>query len=224
MKAVVFLMCFVGYTAAAPAPESGSQEQQIAAHAHTALQLMELYRLYGHLQHQVQAQPAQAPQPGFLVNHPALHPREDDSDEEAQPQHVGAFYPPYGYPAVPGAPAVPAAPATPPNSDEAEEAEGAEAAEAEGAEAAEAEAEPVSEAPVTDLAPAATAVDPVVVDPPVEVEVGIEVPIAADIPATDVLNAAAAAAAAVDPALVPQGAPVAVEIDATFVEPDTHFH
>ncbi|KTF80265.1 hypothetical protein cypCar_00011006 [Cyprinus carpio] len=90
MKAVAFLMCLLGSSIAAPAPDSDSNEQAIISHANTALQLMELYRMFGHLRQQgfgavpigaqLPAQPQvspQAPQQGIFFN-----PTGDESDEE----------------------------------------------------------------------------------------------------------------------------------------------
>ncbi|XP_042615731.1 uncharacterized protein LOC109095750 isoform X2 [Cyprinus carpio] len=203
MKAVAFLMCLLGSSIAAPAPDSDSNEQAIISHANTALQLMELYRMFGHLRQQgfgavpvgaqlpaalsapaapapVHAQPQvspQAPQQGIFFN-----PTGDESDEEGAPQFRG-FYPPYGY--------QPAQRAAPLNSDEAE---GAEA----GAEAG-AEPEPAGAAAV------ATAANEIA---PVDIAVDVTVE-----PATEVIASAV-------PFLIPEVPAVAVDTDTTLVGPD----
>ncbi|XP_016310638.1 predicted GPI-anchored protein 58 [Sinocyclocheilus anshuiensis] len=212
MKVLAFLMCLLGSSLAAPAPDSGSNEQAIIGHANTALQLMELYRMLGHLQQQgfgavptgaqlpaapaapvapapADAQPQvspQAPQQGFFFNPALFAPTGDGSDEEGAPQFRG-FYPPYGY--------QPAQPAALLNSDEAEVAE-----EAEGAEAAEAGAEP-------EPAGTAATVDATAVNEIAPMDVAIEVPVEPVI-------------AAVVPSLIPEVPAVAVEIDTTLVGPD----
>ncbi|XP_059409276.1 uncharacterized protein LOC132143143 isoform X3 [Carassius carassius] len=194
MKALAFLMCLLGSSIAAPAPDSGSSEQAINGHANTALQLMELYRMFGHLQQQAApAAPApvnaqsqvspQAPQQGYFLNPALFAPRGDESDEEGAPQFRG-FYPPYG--------SQPAQPAAPLNSDEAEGAEEAEVVEA-GA-----EPEPAGTAATVDV----TAVNEIA-----PVDVAIEV------------TAEPVIAAAV-PSLIPEVPAVAVEIDTTLVGPD----
>lgn len=114
----------------------------------------------------------------------------------SQPQFRG-FYPPYGY--------QPAQPAAPLNSDEAEGAEEAEAEE--GAEAAEAGAEP-------EPAGTASPVDAAAANEILPIDVAVDVPVE---PAPEVI---AAAAAAVDPALIPEAPAVAVEIDPSLVGPD----
>ncbi|XP_059409277.1 uncharacterized protein LOC132143143 isoform X4 [Carassius carassius] len=193
MKALAFLMCLLGSSIAAPAPDSGSSEA-INGHANTALQLMELYRMFGHLQQQAApAAPApvnaqsqvspQAPQQGYFLNPALFAPRGDESDEEGAPQFRG-FYPPYG--------SQPAQPAAPLNSDEAEGAEEAEVVEA-GA-----EPEPAGTAATVDV----TAVNEIA-----PVDVAIEV------------TAEPVIAAAV-PSLIPEVPAVAVEIDTTLVGPD----
>ncbi|XP_016088822.1 enamelin [Sinocyclocheilus grahami] len=212
MKVLAFLMCLLGSSLAAPAPDSGSNEQAIIGHANTALQLMELYRMLGHLQQQgfgavptgaqlpaAPAEPApadaqpqvspQAPQQGFFFNPALFAPTGDGSDEEGVPQFRG-FYPPYGY--------QPAQPAAPLNSDEAEVAEEAEGAEA--AEAAEAGAEP-------EPAGTAATVDATAVNEIAPVDVAIEAPVEPVI-------------AAVVPSLIPEVPAVAVEIDTALVGPD----
>ncbi|XP_050984811.1 enamelin isoform X2 [Labeo rohita] len=237
MKAVAFLMCLLGSSLAAPAPDSGSNEA-IIGHANTALQLMELYRMLGHLQQQgfgavptgaqvpavpaVPAAPA-APAAPAPVNtqpqvspqvpqqgfffNPALFAPNGDGSDEEGAPQFRGFYPPYGY--------QPAQPAAPLNSDEAEGAEEAEAAEA--AEVA-AEPEPAGTAATVDATAAnvdATAaneippVDVVVEIPPVDAVVDVPVE-----PATEVIAAAV-------PSLVPEVPAVAVEIDTTLVGPDT---
>ncbi|XP_077103074.1 enamelin [Siphateles boraxobius] len=222
MKAVALLMCLLGSSLAAPAPDSGSNEQAINSHTNTALQLMELYRMLGQMRQQgfgavptdaqlpaapvapaapapVDTQPQaspQAPQQGFFFNPALFAPPGDGSDEEGAPQYRG-FYPPYGY--------RPAQPAAPLNSDEAEGAEEAEAAE--GAEAAEAGAEP-------EPAGTASPVDAAVANEILPIDVAVDVPVE---PAPEVN---AAAPAAVDPALIPEAPVVAVEIDTTLVGPD----
>ncbi|XP_073699382.1 enamelin [Garra rufa] len=219
MKAVAFLMCLLGSSLAAPAHDSGSNEQAIIGHANTALQLMELYRMLGHLQQQgfgavrtgahvpaapvapaapapvdTQAQVSpQVPQQGFFFNPAHFAPTGDGSDEEEAPQYRG-FYPPHGY--------QPAQPAAPLNSDEAEGAEEAEAAEA--AEAV-AEPEPAGTTATVDVT-VANEILPVDVDVAVAVDVPVE-------PATEVIGAAV-------PSLVPELPAVAVEIDTTLVGPD----
>ncbi|XP_039504432.1 enamelin [Pimephales promelas] len=219
MKAVALLMCLLGSSLAAPAPDSSSNEQ-VASHANTAVQLMELYRLIAQMRQQgfgaapndaqlpaapvapaapapVDTQPQvspQAPQQGFFFNPALFAPQGDGSDEEGAPQFRG-FYPPYGY--------QPAQPAAPLNSDEAEGAEEAEAAE--GAEAAEAGAEPE---------PAGTAlpVDAAVANEILPIDVPVDVPVE---PLPEVI-----ATAAVDPAIIPEALAVGVEIDTTLVGPD----
>ncbi|XP_051559190.1 enamelin [Myxocyprinus asiaticus] len=227
MKAFAFLMCLLGSSLAAPAPDSGSNEEGITGHANTALQLMELYRMLGQLQQQgfgavaspaqqpaapaapapVDAQPQvlpQRPEQHFFFNPALLAQRGDGSDEEGAPQFRG-FYPPYGY--------QPAQPAAPLNSDEAEGGEEAavpEGAEAtEGAEAgAEAAPEPTGGAP---------AVDAGVANEILPVNVAMDIPVTAVDPAPDII---ATAAATVDPALIPQEPSVTVEIDTTMVGPE----
>ncbi|KAK9981281.1 hypothetical protein ABG768_000834 [Culter alburnus] len=215
MKAVALLMCLLGSSLAAPAPDSGSNEQAINSHANTALQLMELYRMLGQLRQQgfgvvptgaqlpaVPAAPAapvpvdtqpqvspQGPQQGFFFNPALFAPRGDGSDEEEAPQFRG-FYPPYGY--------QPAQPAAPLNSDEAEGAEEAEAEEG-------TEPEPTG---------TASPVDAAAVNEILPIDVAVDVPVE---PSPEVI---AAAAAAVDPALIPEAPAVAVEIDTTLVGPD----
>ncbi|XP_062333368.1 enamelin [Osmerus eperlanus] len=222
MKPVVFLMCLLGSTFAAPAPESGSNEQ-VAAHANMALRMMEFYRMYGSLQQQgvgaagnpafpaVPGNAAAAPPPSFFMP----PPMPAGSDEEGAPQYA------YGY----GLPAG-AAPAAPLNSDEVgEDAAGAEAEAAEAeAEPAAAEAEPAAEAAVPE---AAAPVDVVPALPEVSMDIAVAVPAGADIGAAvdaataDAVDFAAAAAASFDPALVPQGSPIAVDIDTTVLAVDT---
>ncbi|XP_051761616.1 enamelin [Ctenopharyngodon idella] len=220
MKAVALFMCLLGSSLAAPALDSGSNEQAINSHANTALQLMEFYRILGQLRQQgfgvvptgaqlpavpvapaapaapapVDTQPQvspQAPQQGFFFNPALFAPRGDGSDEEGAPQFRG-FYPPYGY--QPGQPAAPL------NSDEAEGAEEAEAEE--GTEGTEPEptgtASPVDAAAVNEILP---------------VDVAVDVPVE---PSPEVITAAAA----VDPALIPEAPAAAVEIDTTLVGPD----
>ncbi|KAK7161451.1 hypothetical protein R3I94_004209 [Phoxinus phoxinus] len=208
MKAVALLMCLLGSSLAAPAPDSGSNEQAIISNANTALQLMELYRMLGQMRQQgfgavptdaqlpaapvapaapapVDTQPQvspQAPQQGFFFNPALFAPPGDGSDEEEAPQHRG-FYP-----------------AAPLNSDEAEAAEEAEA------EAAEAGAEP-------EPAGTASPVDATLANEILPVDVAVDVPVE---PAPEVITAAAA----VDPALIPEAPAVAVEIDTTLVGPD----
>ncbi|KAK2909120.1 hypothetical protein Q8A67_004957 [Cirrhinus molitorella] len=222
MKAVVFLMCLLGSSLAAPAPDSGSNEQAIIGHANTALQLMELYRMLGHLRQQgfgavptgaqlpaapvapaapapVDTQPQvspQAPQQGFFFNPALFAPVGDGSDEEGAPQFRG-FYPPHGY--------HPAQPAAPLNSDEAEGAE-----EAEAAEAAEAGAEPEPAGTAATVDATAATVDATAANEILPVDVAVDVPVE---PATEVIGAAV-------PSLVPEVPAVAVEIDATLVGPD----
>lgn len=100
------------------------------------------------------------------------------------------FYPPYGY--------QPAQPAAPLNSDEAEGAEEAEAEEG-------TEPEPTG---------TASPVDAAAVNEILPIDVAVDVPVE---PSPEVI---AAAAAAVDPALLPEAPAVAVEIDTTLVGPD----
>ncbi|TRY82920.1 hypothetical protein DNTS_027919 [Danionella cerebrum] len=212
MKVVAFLLCLLSSSLAAPAPDSGSNEQAIANHANTALQLMELYRALGQLRQQgfgvvpgaqlpaqvapaaIDAQPEvspQAPQQALVLSPAVVAPTGDDSDEE-------------------GAPAQAAAPL---NSDEAEEAEEAEGGEeAEGAEAALAgpEAEPAGIPPAVD----APAVDAPAVDAPVINEAA---PVADTAPAPEAI--ATDAGAAVEPVLNPE-APVAAEVNPAPVEAD----
>ncbi|XP_051560020.1 uncharacterized protein LOC127444602 [Myxocyprinus asiaticus] len=225
MKAFAFLMCLLGSSLAAPAPDSGSNEEGIIRHANTALQLMELYRMLGQLRQQgfgavaspaqqpavpaapaapVDAQPQVSPQgleQGLFFNPALFAPRGDGSDEEGAPQFRG-FYPPYGN--------QPAQPAAPLNSDEAEGAEEAEAAK--GAEAgAEAGPEPTGGAPAIDagIANEILPVDVAVDVPPMDIAAAVDL-------APDVI----AATAAVDPALIPQGPSVTVEIDTIMVGPE----
>ncbi|XP_051993833.1 uncharacterized protein LOC127651839 [Xyrauchen texanus] len=231
MKAFAFLMCLLGSSLAAPAPDSGSNEEGIISHANTALQLMELYRMVGQLRQQgfgavaspaqqpaapaapaapVDTQPQVSPQEteqGLFFNPALFAPRRDGSDEEGAPQFRG-FYPPYGY--------QPAQPAAPLNSDEAEGAEEAEAAKgAEGIEGVEAGAqagpEPTGGAPAID-AGVANEISPV--------DIAVDVPAVDVAAAVDLVPDVIAATAAVDPALIPQGPSVAVEIDTTMVGPE----
>ncbi|XP_076871533.1 enamelin isoform X2 [Brachyhypopomus gauderio] len=121
MQTVVILMCVLGYSLTAPAPEQGSNEQR-AAHAHTALQLMELHWMKNHLQQQ-----------GLINNNkPVLPPRGRGSVMEGQPQFGGSNPPDSN----------PAGPADLLNSDEVEESEGG------GAPASEPADDPIINAPL----------------------------------------------------------------------------
>lgn len=201
MQAILVMMSLLGCSMAAPAPESSSNEQ-MAAHANTAVQLMELYRMlgqqgFGGVPATGAVAPAEppmlntAPQAPFLFSQPAAPL---NSDEEGVVPQVA-----FG-----------AAPAAPINSDEAEgaEEEGAEAeagpeteAGAEGAEpAAEPAAEPVAEPAAPDAAAVAVEVAP---ETPV-----MEVDIAA-VPADPAGEAPAGPMVEVDVA----AGPVAVEVD-----------
>ncbi|XP_029916764.1 enamelin [Myripristis murdjan] len=203
MKPVVFMMCLLGVTLAAPAPD-GITNEQAAAHANEALRWMEMYRLFqqqgaagnpflpaaGAMVDAAQAQPVNAP--------PA--PAGDVSDEETVPQ-VGSFGPA----------------ATPLNSDEVDDEEEAAPAVAAGAPAEPAAvpdpaAAVVVEAPV-DVAPAAPDVS---VDVVAAVPAAADVPVAVDVPAA--VDAAAAAAAPDAAAAAPDAAAAAP--DAAAAAPD----
>ncbi|XP_067355832.1 enamelin isoform X1 [Channa argus] len=146
MELVVFLLCLLVTTQAAPAPDSESNEQ-LAAHANQALRWMEMYRLYqqqgavGNLFPPASDAPADAAPAD--VPPPAPVAVEDASEEETE---VGKPVPKAGAP-----------PAAPVNSDEVEEAEEVEAA----------DAEPAEEAAVETTADLAAAVEPALVDVPV---------------------------------------------------------
>ncbi|KAA0722097.1 hypothetical protein E1301_Tti009155 [Triplophysa tibetana] len=191
MKIFVFLMCVFGSSLAAPALDSGSNEQAAVNNANTALHLMELYRMIGKLQQQE-------------FNPALLAPRGDGSDEENT--LFNGFNPAHGFQH--------AQPAAPLNSDEAEAAEeaeavegveGAEAVAVEGAEGAEAVAEPTEAAPAVE-AGTANEILPVAVD--------------VTVAAADILPEVTAAPVAVEPSAVPQEPLVAVETDTTAVGPD----
>ncbi|KAK2817070.1 hypothetical protein Q5P01_025261 [Channa striata] len=162
MQLVVFLLCLLVTTKAAPAPDSDSNEQ-FAAHANEALRWMEMYRLYQ--QQGVAGNPflpaADAPADAAPADVPPPAPiaMEDASEEEAE----------VGKPVLKTG-------AVPLNSDEAEEAEEVEAA----------EPEPVEGAAVEPTADPAAAVEPAVVDVPLDAA-----PVdaaAVDVPAADVFS------------------------------------
>ncbi|XP_076583689.1 enamelin [Chaetodon auriga] len=152
MKLLVFMMCLLVTTFAAPAPQSeNTEEKQIAAHANEALRWMEIYRLYqqqGIVRNPflpaadvpVDAAPAQPADAPLLAPIAVGDASEEETENDNPAPKAGA----------------PAPPAAPLNSDEAEEAEEVEAAEAEPA--------------VVEAAPAdpAVAVELAVVDVPVD--------------------------------------------------------
>ncbi|XP_003454248.1 enamelin [Oreochromis niloticus] len=206
MKQLVFFICLLVSTLAAPAPASESSE--IAAHANEALRWMEMYRLYqqqgivqnpfvpsanspavsaGATVDAAPAQPADVPPPAHV-------PVGDASEEETED----------------GNPATKAAGPAPLNSDEVEEAEEVEAAEADPAMV---EAEPSAN-------PAAV-VEPAVVDVPIDVA-PVDDAAAVDVPPVDVVpvdSAPAAPEVAVDPAApatadILAAADVPAEVDA----------
>ncbi|KAK1885683.1 D-alanine--D-alanine ligase [Dissostichus eleginoides] len=223
MKLVVFMMCLLATTLAAPVAESESNEEKVAAHANEALRWMEMYRMY---QQQgvvgnpflpaadapVDAAPAEVAPPAPVAAADASE--EENEDEGAAPKAAAAV----------GAPL---------NSDEEEEAEEVEAAEAEPAvEVAleepaadpEADVEPaVVDVPVdAAMVDAAVVVDVVPVDvvpaevapSAPEVAVNAPVPAAADVPAD--VPAAVDVHAAADAA----DAPLVAETDTTGVAAD----
>ncbi|KAK6325036.1 hypothetical protein J4Q44_G00043780 [Coregonus suidteri] len=198
MISVVLLMCLLGYSLAAPAPDSGSDEQ-VAAHANEALRWMELYRMYGSLgQQAAPVQPSMLNGPAAAPAAPAQAPNffyppppPMNSDEEAPAPRYGFYGGYYPYPGQ----AAPAAPAVPLNSDEV----------GEDAVAAEAEAEPAVDHAAEEPAvvDSAAPVDPAAaapVDPAVEESIDVVIPAAVDIPAT--IDTVASDVIVVDPALI----------------------
>ncbi|XP_030599842.1 enamelin [Archocentrus centrarchus] len=202
MKQLVFFMCLLVSTLAAPAPASESTE--VAVHANEALRWMELYRLYqqqGIVQNpflpSAHASVDAAPPQSADVPPPAPIPVGDASEDETEDVNPATKT---------GSPA-------PLNSDEVEEAEEVEAAEADPAvvEAAEPSANPdvpVDAAPVdaatvdvppVDVVPvdSALAAPGVAVDPAAPAKADIltagDVPAEVDAGATDVGAAALAA-------------------------------
>ncbi|XP_014051040.1 tropomyosin-1, isoforms 33/34 isoform X2 [Salmo salar] len=196
MISVVLLMCLLGFSLAAPTPDSGSDE--VAAHANEALRWMELYRMYGSLgQLAAPAQPPMLNAPAAAPAAPAQDPKffypppPMNSDEEAPVPHYGGYVRYYPYPGQ----AAPAAPVLPLNSDEVGEDEAAAEAEAEPAVDHAAE-EPAVVDTATPVDPAAAAP----VDPAVDVPIDVVIPAAVDIPAT--IDTVATDIIVVNPALI----------------------
>ncbi|XP_064781931.1 enamelin isoform X2 [Oncorhynchus masou masou] len=193
MISVVLLMCLLGFSLAAPTPDSGSDE--VAAHANEALRWMELYRMYGSLgQLAAPAQPPMLNAPAAAPAAPAQDPKffypppPMNSDEEAPVPRYGGYGRYYPYPGQ----AAPAAQAVPLNSDEVGEDEAATEAEAEPA------VDPAAEEPA--VVDTAAPVDPAAaapVDPAVDVPIDVVIPAAVDIPATIATDIIV-----VDPALI----------------------